>query len=45
MEWHGPEVTVGSIQKVFEEMVMGKFIDKVKKLDLVTPGVEPEKAK
>lgn len=39
------EVTVDKIQKTFEEMVMAKYVDKVKKLDLVTPGVEPEKAK
>ncbi|CAM9806444.1 unnamed protein product, partial [Scytosiphon promiscuus] len=39
------EVTAESIQKSFEELVMGKYIDKVAKLDLVTPTVEPEKAK
>lgn len=39
------EVTHDSIQKNFEQLVMGKYIDKVPKLDLVTPGVEPEKAK
>lgn len=39
------EVTSESIQKSFEELVMKKYIDKVPKLDLVTPTVEPEKAK
>lgn len=39
------EVTAEGIQKSFEELVMGKYIDKVAKLDLVTPTVEPEKAK
>lgn len=39
------EVTVDKIQKTFEEMVMAKYVDKVKKLDLATPGVEPEIAK
>lgn len=40
-----PEVTAVAIQKSFEELVMGKYIDKVAKLDLVTPGAEPEVAK
>lgn len=39
------EITAEGIQKSFEELVMGKYIDKVAKLDLVTPTVEPEKAK
>lgn len=39
------EVTAEGIQKSFEKLVMGKYIDKVAKLDLVTPTVEPEKAK
>ena len=39
------EVTHENIQKSFEQLVMGKYIDKVPKLDLVTPGLEPEKAK
>lgn len=39
------EVTAENIQKSFEQLVMGKYIDKVPKLDLVTPGLEPEKAK
>ncbi|CAM9690080.1 unnamed protein product, partial [Pylaiella littoralis] len=38
------EVTAESIQKRFEELVMGKYIDKVPKLDLVNPTVGPEKA-
>lgn len=38
-------VTYEAVQRSFEELVMGKYIDKVPKLDLVTPGVEPEKAK
>ncbi|CBJ29990.1 hypothetical protein Esi_0170_0035 [Ectocarpus siliculosus] len=42
---HVQEVTPESIQKSFEELVMKKYIDKVPKLDLVTPTVEPEKAK
>ncbi|CAN0514027.1 unnamed protein product [Ectocarpus sp. 12 AP-2014] len=42
---HVQEVTSESIQKSFEELVMKKYIDKVPKLDLVTPTVEPEKAK
>eukprot|EP00752_Nemacystus_decipiens_P005102 g4630.t1 len=39
------EMTAEDIQKSFEELVMGKYIDKVAKLDLVNPTVEPEKAK
>ena len=39
------EITTEGIQKSFEELVIGKYIDKVAKLDLVTPTVEPEKAK
>lgn len=41
---HGAEVTYDAVQRSFEELVMGKYIDKVPKLDLVTPGAEPEKA-